>query len=154
MTAAWKIRTAVPADVPVIVSLIRDLAEYEKAAPGALSLTEDRLHDALFGPHPAVEALVAARGEEVAGYALFFHNFSSWRGSRGVFLEDLYVRPEQRGTGIGKALFAEVARLGRERGCSRMEWIVLDWNQTAIDFYKSQGAEPLNDWTMWRVNLA
>ena len=149
----WKIRAAVPGDVPAIVSLIRDLADYEKAAPGALALTEDLLSDALFGTRPAVEGLVAAREPDVAGYALFFHNFSSWRGKRGVFLEDIYVRPELRGHGIGKALFADVARIARERGCARVEWIVLDWNQTAIDFYKSQGAEPLDGWTVFRKRL-
>ena len=88
-----------------------------------------------------------------AGFALFFHNFSSWRGKRGVFLEDLYVRPELRGHGIGKALFAEVARVARDRGCARVEWIVLDWNRLAIDFYKSQGAEPLEGWTMYRIKV-
>ena len=153
MTAELTIRIAAPADVPVIVSLIRELAEYEKAAPGALSLTEDLLRDALFGSRPAVEGLVAELGDEVAGYALYFHNFSSWRGKRGVFLEDLFVRPEHRGRGIGKALFGEVSRIARDRGCARIEWIVLDWNQAAIDFYKSQGAEPLTGWTVWRTKL-
>ena len=153
MAAEVKIRAAVPADVPVIVSLIRDLAQYEKAAPGALSLTEDLLRESLFGARPAVEALIAAQADEVAGYALFFHNFSSWRGKRGLFLEDIYVRPERRGHGVGKALFSEVMRIARERGCARMEWLVLDWNQTAIDFYRSQGAEPLDGWTTFRINL-
>src|SRR5581483_12265511 len=112
------IRAAAPADVPVIVSLIRELAEYEKAAPGALSLTEELLHDSLFGPRPSVEAVIASLAGEVAGYALFFHNFSSWRGRRGLFLEDLYVRPDRRGAGIGKALFSEVTRIARKRGCA------------------------------------
>jgi len=151
--AEVKIRHAVPADVPEIVSLIRALAEYEKAAPGALSLTEELLRDSLFGPHAAVEALIAECSGQMAGYALFFHNFSSWRGKRGLFLEDIFVRPELRGRGIGKALFAELLRIARERGCSRMEWLVLDWNQTAIDFYRSLGAEPLNEWTTFRLNL-
>ena len=153
MSPRVQVRAAVPADVPVIVALIRDLAEYEKAAPGALSLTEDLLWDALFGPRPAVEGLVATFDADVAGYALFFHNFSSWRGKRGVFLEDIYVRPERRGEGIGKALFTEVTRIARERGCARVEWIVLDWNQTAIDFYKTLGAAPLEGWTVVRKNL-
>jgi GNAT superfamily N-acetyltransferase len=153
MSAPVQIRAAASADVPVIVALIRDLAEYEKAAPGALALTDDLLREALFGPRPAVEGLVATLGADVAGYALFFHNFSSWRGKRGVFLEDLYVRPELRGRGIGKALFTEVARVARDRGCARVEWIVLDWNQTAIDFYQSQGAAPLDGWTVFRKNL-
>lgn len=153
MSAPVQIRAALSADVPVIVALIRELAEYEKAAPGALSLTEDMLYDALFGPHPSVEGLVAVRGPDVAGYALYFHNFSSWRGKRGVFLEDLYVRPELRGQGVGKALFDEVTRTAAARGCGRVEWMVLDWNQTAIDFYKSQGATPLVGWTVFRKNL-
>ncbi len=153
MNAPVQLRAAVLSDVPVIVALIRDLAEYEKAAPGALSLTEDLLREALFGPHPAVEAVVATLGEGVAGYALFFHNFSSWRGKRGLFLEDLYVRPELRGQGIGKALFTEVTRIAADRNCGRVEWIVLDWNQTAIDFYHSQGAAPLDGWTVFRKNL-
>lgn len=152
MSAELKIRAAVAADVPVIVSLIHALAEYEKAAPGAVSLTEDLLREALFGSHPAVEARVAAWGGEVAGYALFFHNFSSWRGKRGLFLEDLFVKPELRGRGIGKALFAEIRNIARERNCARIEWIVIDWNQPAIDFYKSQGAEPVDGWTIWRIN--
>lgn len=147
-----KIRAAGAADVPVIVSLIHALAEYEKAAPGAVSLTEDLLRDALFGPQPAVEGRIAVWGGEVAGYALFFHNFSSWRGKRGLFLEDLFVRPELRGRGIGKALFEEIRNIARERNCARIEWIVIDWNQPAIDFYKSQGAEPVDGWTLWRIN--
>lgn len=151
--AGVAIRPAVAADVPAIVALIRALADYEKAAPGAVSLTDDLLRDALFGPRPAVEGLVAAQDNELIGYALFFHNFSSWRGKRGLFLEDLFVRPERRGQGIGKALLAEVIRIARERGCARLEWIVLDWNQPAIDFYKSQGAEPLDGWTIWRLKL-
>ncbi len=149
-----QIRAAAPADVPEIVALIRALAEYEKAAPGALTLTDELLHNSLFGPNPAVEALIAEWGDQMAGYALFFHNFSSWRGQRGLFLEDLFVRPELRGRGIGKALFAELRRIARERDCARMEWIVLDWNQTAIAFYRSLGAEPLDGWTVFRLNLA
>lgn len=151
--AGVAIRPAVAADVPAIVALIRALADYEKAAPGAVSLTDDLLRDALFGPRPAVEGLVAAQDNELIGYALFFHNFSSWRGKRGLFLEDLFVRPERRGQGIGKALLAQVIRIARARGCARLEWIVLDWNQPAIDFYKSQGAEPLDGWTIWRLKL-
>lgn len=153
MSPDMTIRAAEPADVPQIVALIRALAEYEKAAPGALALADERLRESLFGPRPDVEALVARNGAELAGYALFFHNFSSWRGKRGLFLEDIFVKPELRGKGIGKALFLELQRIARERGCARMEWIVLDWNQTAIDFYKSQGAEPLEGWTVYRLKL-
>ena len=153
MTPEWRIRPAVAADVAAIVALIRALAEYEKAAPGALSLTEEGLHDALFGSHPAVEALVATGGETLIGYALYFHNFSSWRGRRGLFLEDLFVLPEWRRHGLGRALFAELTRIARERGCARMEWIVLDWNTPAIRFYRSRGAEPLDGWTVYRLDV-
>lgn len=153
VTPEWRIRPAVAADVAVIAALIRALAEYEKAAPGALSLTEERLKEALFGDHPAVEALVATAGERLIGYALYFHNFSSWRGRRGLFLEDLFVLPEWRRHGLGRALFAELTRIARERGCARMEWIVLDWNTPAIRFYQSLGAEPLDGWTVYRIDV-
>lgn len=149
----WKIRPAVETDVPVIVSLIRALAEYEKALPGAVSITEDLLSEALFGARPSVEALVASVGSEMAGYALFFHNFSSWRGRRGMYLEDLFVRPEMRGRGVGKALLDEVTRIARERNCARVEWVVVDWNSPAIDFYKSLGAEPVDGWTLYRMEV-
>ena len=153
MTPGLKIRPAAAADVPAMVTLIRALAEYERAAPGAVSLTEDLLREALFGARPALEALVAAGETEIAGYALFFHNFSSWRGRRGLFLEDLFVRPELRGRGIGKALFVELTRLARERGCARMEWIVVDWNSPAIGFYQSLGAKAVEGWTLYRVDV-
>jgi GNAT superfamily N-acetyltransferase len=154
MTAEWRIRPAVAADVRDIVALIRALAEYEKAAPGALSLTEEGLRDALFGPHPAIEALVATAGDTLIGYALYFHNFSTWRGRRGLFLEDLFVLPEWRRRGLGRTLFAELTRIARERGCARMEWMVLDWNTPAIRFYQSLGAEPLDGWTVFRLDVA
>lgn len=154
MTPEWRIRPAVAADVTAIVALIRALAEYEKAPPGALSLTEEGLHDALFGSHPAVDALVATAGETLIGYALYFHNFSSWRGRRGLFLEDLFVLPEWRRHGLGLALFAELTRIARERGCARMEWIVLDWNTPALRFYQSLGAEPLDEWTVYRLDVS
>ena len=153
MNSEVTIRPAREADVPVIVSLIHALAEYEKAAPGAVSLTDGLLHDALFGPHPSVEALIAETGSSLAGYALFFHNFSSWRGRRGLYLEDLFVRPELRGRGIGKALMHELGRIAAARGCARIEWIVIDWNSPAIGFYKSLGAEPIDGWTLYRLNL-
>lgn len=147
-----QIQPAREADVPAILSLIRDLAEYEKAAPGAVPITEALLRDSLFGPAPAAEGLVARAGDWVAGYAIFFHNFSSWRGRRGLYLEDLYVRPEFRRRGIGYALFREVARVAVARGCVRLEWLVLDWNQPAIDFYRSLGAVRLEEWTTFRLN--
>lgn len=154
MTAEWRIRPATAADVPAIVALIRALAEYEKAAPGAVSLTEEGLRDALFGAHPAVEGLAATAGDALIGYALYFHNFSSWRGRRGLFLEDLFVLPEWRRHGVGRAFFGELTRIARERGCARIEWIVLDWNTPAIRFYQSLGAKPLDEWTVYRLDVS
>jgi GNAT superfamily N-acetyltransferase len=153
MTSEVTVRPAREADVPLIVSLIHALAEYEKAAPGAVSLTDDLLRDALFGAHPSVEGLIAETDSSLAGYALFFHNFSSWRGRRGLYLEDLFVRPELRGRGIGKALMQELARIATARGCARIEWVVIDWNTPAIGFYKSLGAEPIDGWTIYRLNV-
>jgi GNAT superfamily N-acetyltransferase len=149
--AGLTIRPGVPADVPVMVQLIRALAQYEHAAPGAVSITEPLLHEALFSTPRAVEALVACLDSEIAGYALFFQNFSSWRGRRGIYLEDLFVRPEMQRQGIGRALLREVARIALERNCVRMEWLVLDGNQPAIDFYRSLGAAPLGEWTTFRI---
>lgn len=149
--ADLKIRPAVAADVPAIVALIRALAAYEHAAPGAVSVTESQLRDALFTSPPAVEVLLACLGDEVAGYAMFFHNFSSWRGRRGIYLEDLFVRPEMRRCGIGIALLREVAQIALARNCVRIEWLVLDWNRPAIEFYRSLGAAPLEEWTTFRI---
>ena len=149
--ASWEIRRAREADVPVIVSLIQELADYEKALPGAVPVTETGLREALFGSTPAAEVLLVCMGAEVVGYAIFFHNFSSWRGRRGLYLEDLFVRPEWRRHGIGKAIMRELAKIALERGCVRMEWLVLDWNQPAIDFYCSLGAKPLTEWTTFRL---
>ncbi|MEU9046654.1 MULTISPECIES: GNAT family N-acetyltransferase [unclassified Kitasatospora] len=146
------IRTAVATDVPVIHAMIRELAEYEKAAHEAVA-TEEQLREALFGADPAVFGLVAedeGTGEPV-GFALWFRNFSTWRGTHGIYLEDLYVRPEARGGGHGKALLLELARIAVERGYSRVEWSVLDWNQPSIDFYKSLGAVPMDEWTVYRL---
>jgi GNAT superfamily N-acetyltransferase len=146
------IRTAEPIDIPVIHALIRELAEYEKALHEAQA-TEEQLHDALFGEHPAVFGLIAeddATGEAV-GFALWFRNFSTWRGTHGIYLEDLYVRPERRGGGHGKALLTELARICVERGYSRLEWSVLDWNEPSIGFYKSLGAVPMDEWTVFRL---
>jgi GNAT superfamily N-acetyltransferase len=145
------IRPAGEADVPAVLALIRALAEYENAAPGALAITETLLSDAMFGAPRAVEVLLAWLGEEVAGFAMFFHNFSIWRGRRGIFLEDLFVHPEMRRKGVGRALLAELARIALARNCARIEWLVLDWNQPAIDFYRSLGASPLEEWTTFRI---
>ncbi|WP_030057978.1 MULTISPECIES: GNAT family N-acetyltransferase [Streptomyces] len=146
------IRTAVATDVPVIHAMIRELAEYEKAPHEAVA-TEEQLHEALFGAAPALFGLIAedeATGEPV-GFAVWFLNFSTWRGTHGIYLEDLYVRPEARGGGHGKALLLELARIAVERGYSRVEWSVLDWNRPSIDFYKSIGAVPMDGWTVFRL---
>ncbi|MCH0538611.1 GNAT family N-acetyltransferase [Streptomyces sp. MUM 203J] len=145
------IRTAVPADVPVLYSMVRELALYEKALE-EVRATEEQLREALFGERPAVYAYVAEdEGGEVVGFALWFLNFSTWRGVHGICLEDLYVRPEARGGGYGKALLRELARTCAERGYERLEWSVLDWNEPAIGFYRSLGAEPMSEWTVYRL---
>jgi GNAT superfamily N-acetyltransferase len=149
-----QIRRAAETDVPNILAMIRALAEYENAAPGAVTATETQLRESLFGTAPGAEALIASVGEEVAGFALFFHNFSTWRGRRGMFLEDLFVWPQMRRRGVGKALLCEVSRIAVERGCPRLDWMVLDWNQPAIEFYKSLGAMALEDWTTFRFGEA
>jgi GNAT superfamily N-acetyltransferase len=146
------IRTATPADVPVIHAMVRDLAEYEKALDEARA-TEEQLREALFGERPAAFAHIAqddASGE-VVGFSLWFLNFSTWRGVHGVYLEDLYVRPEARGGGYGKALLTELARICVERGYERLEWSVLNWNEPSIEFYKSLGALPQDEWTVYRL---
>ncbi|MEU3567789.1 GNAT family N-acetyltransferase [Kitasatospora sp. NPDC036755] len=146
------IRTAVSTDVPVIHAMIRELADYEQALHEAKA-TEEQLHEALFGENPALFGLIAeddATGEPV-GFAVWFRNFSTWRGTHGIYLEDLYVRPQARGGGHGKALLLELARIAVERGYSRVEWSVLDWNQPSIDFYKSIGAVPMDEWTVYRL---
>lgn len=145
------IRTATPADVPVINAMVRELAAYEKALHEA-NASEEQLREALFGERPAAFAHIAETdGGEVAGFALWFLNFSTWRGVHGIFLEDLYVRPRLRGGGHGKALLTELARICGERGYERLEWSVLDWNVSAIDFYRSVGAVPMDEWTVNRL---
>ncbi|MGP4046403.1 GNAT family N-acetyltransferase [Streptomyces sp. 2A115] len=145
------IRTATPADVPVIHSMVRELAEYEKAAEEARA-TEEQLREALFGERPAAFAHIAEDGEGVpVGFALWFLNFSTWRGVHGIYLEDLYVRPQARGGGHGKALLGELARICVERGYERLEWSVLDWNRPSIDFYEALGARPQDEWTVYRL---
>ncbi|MEW2498143.1 GNAT family N-acetyltransferase [Streptomyces nodosus] len=145
------IRTAPPADVPVIHTLIRELAAYEKV-PHEARATREQLHEALFGERPAAFAHVAQEdGGEIVGFALWFLNFSTWRGVHGIYLEDLYVRPGARGSGHGKALLTELARLCVDRGYERLEWSVLDWNRPAIDFYEAMGARPQDEWTVYRL---
>ncbi|MFC8455123.1 GNAT family N-acetyltransferase [Kitasatospora sp. NPDC057223] len=146
------IRTAVITDVPVIQAMIRELADYEKALHEAQA-TQEQLTEALFGANPALFGLIAeddATGEPV-GFALWFRNFSTWRGTHGIYLEDLYVSPASRGGGHGKALLLELARIAVERGYSRVEWSVLDWNEPSINFYKSLGAVPMDGWTVYRL---
>lgn len=145
------VRSATAEDVPLILELIRELAEYEELSHEVVA-TEDSLLEWLFGDRPVAEALVAERGEEAAGFALFFHNFSTFLGKPGIYLEDLFVRPRFRRTGIGKAMLAHLASLAKERGCGRLEWSVLDWNEPSIRFYESLGAVAMDDWTVHRVS--
>jgi GNAT superfamily N-acetyltransferase len=146
------IRPATAADVPLILDLIRALAEYERE-PDAVKTTEADLMRDGFGERPCFECLIAESGSgEPAGFALYFYNYSTWRGRAGIHLEDLFVLPHFRGQGIGKALLARVAARAVEKGCVRLQWDVLTWNQTAIDFYQSLGARILDDWHIMRVN--
>jgi GNAT superfamily N-acetyltransferase len=144
------IRWASAADVPLILALIRELAVYEKLAHEVVA-TEERLRENLFGAKPQAEVLIAEWSGEPAGFALFFHNFSTFLGRHGLYLEDLFVREQQRGKGIGKALLIRLAGIAVERGCGRFEWAVLDWNTPAQDFYKSLGASPVPEWDIFRV---
>ena len=145
------IRSATPDDVPLILRFIRELAEYERMAHHVVA-TEEGLRETLFGARPYAEVVIAEEEGEAAGFALFFHNYSTFLGRPGIYLEDLYVRPEVRGRGIGRALLAHLARLAVERGCGRLEWWVLDWNEPAIRFYRALGAQPMDDWTVFRVD--
>lgn len=145
------IRSAAPADVPVVLTLIQELADYERLSHQVVN-TEELLHEALFGHRPSAEVLIAEVGGEPVGYALFFHNFSTFVGRKGLYLEDVYVRPVHRGSGIGKALLVELARIARDRNCGRMEWSVLDWNEPSIAFYRGLGAELMDGWTTCRLN--
>jgi GNAT superfamily N-acetyltransferase len=149
-SGALRIERATPRDVPLILRLIKDLAEYERMSNDVVA-TEDGLHETLFGAHPSAEVVIGYAGSEPAGFALFFHNYSTFLGKRGLYLEDLFVMPEYRGRGYGKALLTHLARLATERGCGRFEWTALDWNEPAIGFYKKLGATPMHDWTIFRV---
>jgi GNAT superfamily N-acetyltransferase len=144
------IRAATSGDVPLILSLIKELAEYERLSHEVVA-TENSLREQLFGERPVAEVLIAEHGGEAAGFALFFHTFSTFLGKPGIYLEDLYVRPEFRRAGIGRALLVHLARVARERGCGRLEWSVLDWNEPAIGFYRGIGASPVSGWTVYRV---
>jgi GNAT superfamily N-acetyltransferase len=145
------IREATPADVPVILRLIHALAAYERE-PDAVEATEDMLAEALFGPSPAASCHLAELDGRVVGFALWYVTFSTWKGLRGLWLEDLFVDPEARGHGLGKALLQQLARVCVDRGYARFEWWVLDWNESAQGFYRSLGARPEDEWTVWRVD--
>ena len=146
-----RISRATERDVPLIVQLIRELAEYERAPSDAVA-TVDGMTAALFGDVPQAEVLLAHVGDKPAGFALFFYNFSTWTGKRGIYLEDIFVRPEMRRHGIGAALFRELARIAVDRDCPRLEWAVLNWNELAINFYRKIGATAKDDWTTFRLS--
>ena len=145
-----RISAATHADVPLILALIRELADYERMADQVLA-TEVDIERALFGERPCAEAVVARVGDEAAGFALFFQSFSTFVGRPGLYLEDLYVRPAHRGRGIGRRLLAHLASVAVERGCGRFEWSVLDWNELAIASYRRAGAVPMDEWTVYRL---
>ena len=147
---ALRIVPATRQDVPLIITLIKELAEYERL-PHEVVATEEILEETLFGQRPAAEVLLAHAGGEPAGYALYFHSFSTFLGRPGLYLEDIYVRPPLRGKGIGKQLLARLAQIAIERKCGRMEWAVLNWNEPSINFYKSLGARPMDEWTVYRL---
>lgn len=151
------IRNATPDDAALILRLVKDLAVYERS-PDAVVMTEDMVRKHIFGiglapgeRGPIAEALIGEVDGSPQGCAVFFHNFSTWAGRPGIYLEDLFVRPEARGVGLGKALLAAVAKIAVARGCTRMDWLVIDWNEPAIGFYKSLGARSLDDWTNFRL---
>ncbi|MDR7155923.1 GNAT superfamily N-acetyltransferase [Sphingobium xenophagum] len=153
MTDTILIRTAEPGDIDTIIQFIRDLADYEKLAH-AVNTDRDTLARYLFGPRPMAEVLIAERQGDAIGFALFFHNFSTFEGRPGLYLEDLFVRPEARGAGAGKALLVRLAQLAVERDCARLEWSVLDWNEPAIAVYRAIGAVPMDEWTIQRLDGA
>ncbi len=146
------VRPAVVDDVPLILSLIRGLAEYEKLSDQCVA-TEDALRASLFGERPAAEVLIGEIDARPMGFALYFTNYSTFLAKPGIYLEDLFVRPEARGRGLGKALIMAVIDTARRRGCGRVEWSVLDWNEPSIAFYKSLGAVPMDEWTIYRMVL-
>ena len=152
-TSPLRLRIAAPDDAALVLSFIRQLAEYERA-PNAVVATEDDIRATLASEPARAEVILAFEGDEPVGFALFFHNYSTWIGRAGLYLEDLFVRPEARGRGYGRRLLAHLAAIARERGCRRMEWSVLDWNESAIGFYRSLGAIPMTEWTVHRLTGA
>jgi GNAT superfamily N-acetyltransferase len=145
------VRDAVSRDVPLILTFIKSLAQYEKLSH-EVSATEASLAASLFGARPSAEVVIAELAGNPVGFALFFHNYSTFLGKPGLYLEDLFVQPEARGSGVGKALLIYLAQVAKQRGCGRFEWWVLDWNKDAIGFYKSLGARAMDDWTVYRVD--
>ncbi|HKQ50249.1 MAG TPA: GNAT family N-acetyltransferase [Phycisphaerae bacterium] len=145
------IRPATRSDVPLIFSFIRELAEYERLSQDVVS-SEERVAQTLFGPKPAAEALIATVDQQPAGFAVYFQNYSTFAGRPGIYLEDLFVRPALRGKGIGRRLLARLATIARDRGCARLEWVVLDWNEPAIRFYETLGAKPLDGWRVFSLS--
>ncbi len=150
MNQTFQIKHATRAEVPLILQLIRELADYERAPDDAVA-TEAQLDKVLFGENPSAEVILAREGAEPVGFAVYFFNFSTWLGQPGLYLEDLFVRPAHRGKGYGRLLLARLAQIARERDCGRMEWAVLEWNEPAIQFYKKLGAKPMEDWTVFRL---
>src|SRR6266536_3911290 len=150
MPSDFNIRPARVEDVPISLELIRDLATYERA-PDEVVATKEQLVDVLFGERPVAEVLLAFEAETAVGFAVYFYNFSTWLGRPGLYLEDLFVKPEKRGKGYGRALLVELAKIARHRGCGRMEWAVLNWNEPAIKFYRALGAKPMDEWTVFRL---
>ena len=150
MSPTFRIEPATEADVAVLLKLIKGLADYEKMS-GDVIATEQRLRDTLFGPHRFAEAAIGYTGTEPVGFALFFHNFSTFLAAPGLYLEDIFVDPHWRGHGFGRKLLEYVARIAVERGCGRLEWSVLDWNEPAIGFYERLGARPMDGWTTYRM---
>lgn len=149
-SAPLHLRPATERDLPLILAFIQELAEYERLRHEAVA-TEEQLRETLFGERPYAEVVLAELGTEPVGFALFFHSYSTFLGRPGLYLEDLYVRPEARGRGVGRRLLTHLAGIARERGCGRLEWSVLDWNEPAIGFYRALGARPLDGWTVFRV---
>lgn len=147
----FELREATIDDVPLILDFIRELAEYERLLH-EVKADEDTIREGLFGQRRAAEAVIGSLNGDPACFALYFHNFSTFLGQAGIYIEDLFVRPAYRGRGLGRAVFAFLARLAKERGCGRLEWWVLDWNEPALRFYRSMGALPMSDWTVQRLS--
>ncbi len=146
-----KIRFAIPDDAETIHRFISELAAYERE-PDAVEVTPEILRRQMMSTKPPFECLIAEENRDPLGFALFFHNYSTWKGKPGLYIEDIYVPPVLRGRGVGNALIRELAQIARARDCGRMEWAVLDWNEPAIEFYRDLGAKPLDDWTIFRVS--